>query len=99
MRGTAQRLGVKVPAVGVCDASELEERLHLDEDGRAQALVVAIDPLTVRHRGRIAEPAARDRLPAMCGFREFADTGGLIAYGANLPDRCRRASVYVDRIL
>ena len=60
---------------------------------------MAIDPLTVRHRGRIAEPAARDRLPAMCGFREFADTGGLIAYGANLPDLCRRASVYVDRIL
>ena len=45
----------------------------------AQALVVVIDPLTVRYRGRIAELAAKNRLPAMYGFREFADSDGLMA--------------------
>ena len=66
---------------------------------RAQALVVVVDPLTVRHRARIVELAAKNRLPAVYGFREFADTGGLIAYGVNVPHLCRRAAIYVDKIL
>jgi putative ABC transport system substrate-binding protein len=35
----------------------------------------------------------------MYGFREFVDAGGLMAYGVNVPSLCRRAAVYVDRIL
>jgi hypothetical protein len=37
----------------------------------------------------------RNRLPAMYGFREFVDAGGLLAYGVNVPYLCRRAAVYV----
>jgi putative ABC transport system substrate-binding protein len=66
---------------------------------RAQALVVVVDPLTVRYRGRIVELATTNQLPAMYGFREFVDAGGLIAYGVNLPYLCRRAALYVDKIL
>ena len=43
--------------------------------------------------------AARNRLPAMYGFREFAEAGGLMAFGANLADLYRRAATYVDKIL
>jgi putative ABC transport system substrate-binding protein len=57
------------------------------------------DPLTVRHRGRIVELAANNRLPAMYGFREFVDASGLMAYGVNVAYLCRRAAVYVDKIL
>ena len=60
---------------------------------------MVIDPLTVRYRERIAELATKNRLPAMYGFREFVDVGGLIAYGVNLPDLCRRAAIYVDKIV
>ena len=66
---------------------------------RAQAVVVVVDPLTVTYRWRITELAAKNRLPSMYGFREFADAGGLMTYGANLPDLCRRAAIYVDKIL
>jgi putative ABC transport system substrate-binding protein len=66
---------------------------------RAQALIVLVDPLTVRYRDRIVELAMRNRLPAMYGFREFVDAGGLIAYGVNVPHLCRRAAVYVDKII
>jgi putative ABC transport system substrate-binding protein len=38
-------------------------------------------------------------LPAVYGFREFADAGGLMAYGVNVPSLCRRAAVYVEKIL
>jgi ABC-type uncharacterized transport system substrate-binding protein len=43
--------------------------------------------------------ALRKRIPALFPEREFADDGGLMAYGPNVPANFRRASVYVDKIL
>jgi putative tryptophan/tyrosine transport system substrate-binding protein len=47
----------------------------------------------------IVKLAAKSRLPAMYGFREFVDAGGLMSYAANLADMYRRAATYVDKIL
>jgi putative tryptophan/tyrosine transport system substrate-binding protein len=41
----------------------------------------------------------QNRIPAIFGFREFADLGGLIAYGASLREQYRRAARFVDKIL
>jgi len=49
--------------------------------------------------GRIAALAAQSRLPAMYGFRQYVDAGGLISYGPNLSDLFKRAATYVDKIL
>ena len=43
--------------------------------------------------------AAKSRLPAMYGTREFVDAGGLMVYGASLRENFRRAATYVDKIL
>src|SRR5262249_22894449 len=51
------------------------------------------------NRQKIATFAAKSRLPAIAGVREFAAAGGLLAYGANLADLTRRAAGYVDKIL
>jgi len=48
---------------------------------------------------RIVDLAAHDRLPAMYQAREFVDAGGLMSYGANLPDLFRQIATYVDKIL
>jgi len=48
---------------------------------------------------RIVRLAASSRLPAMYQAREFVDAGGLMSYGANLPDLFRRTATYVDKIL
>ena len=48
---------------------------------------------------RIVEWAAKSRLPAMYAAREFVEDGGLMSYGASLPDLFRRAATYVDKIL
>jgi putative ABC transport system substrate-binding protein len=45
------------------------------------------------------ELAARHRLPAVYGEREFVEAGGLLFYGASLVDMYRRAAFYVDRIV
>jgi len=99
LRGVAQKLGVKLQPKEVREASGFDSAFAAMNAERAQGLVVAIDPLTARYRGLIAELAAKNRLPAMYGFREFAETGGLMAYGASVADLCRRAATYVDKIL
>ena len=64
----------------------------------ASALITVEDPLTVNHRRQIADFAAKNRLPAIYGLKEFVDAGGLISYGAHLADLQRRAAGYVDKI-
>jgi putative ABC transport system substrate-binding protein len=66
---------------------------------RPDALFVANSPSNYAHRHRIADFAVKSRLPAIYPFREFVEVGGLMSYGANVPDLYRRAAGYVDRIL
>ena len=51
------------------------------------------------NRARITALAAKHRLPAMYGLRDFVDAGGLMAYAPDLAVMCRRAADYVDKIL
>jgi putative ABC transport system substrate-binding protein len=66
---------------------------------RANALIVLRNPLTATHRTRIVDFAAKSRLPAMYGDREFVEAGGLMSYGVNITDLWGRAATYVDKIL
>jgi putative ABC transport system substrate-binding protein len=60
---------------------------------------VAAGALTDSHPRRLAELAARIRVPAMYGARGFVEAGGLVSYSANFSDNYRRAAVYVYKIL
>jgi putative ABC transport system substrate-binding protein len=66
---------------------------------RPDALFVANSPSNYANRQRIVDFAIRRRLPAVYPFREMVEGGGLMSYGANVPDLYRRAAGYVDRIL
>jgi len=66
---------------------------------RAGALMVLTDIVFITHRRAIVELAARYRLPAVYGEREYVNDGGLMSYGPNLEDMYRRAAVYIDKIL
>jgi putative ABC transport system substrate-binding protein len=46
----------------------------------------------VRYRAQIVDLAAQRRLPALDGLREFVEAGGLMAYGSNVAEMCRRAT-------
>jgi putative ABC transport system substrate-binding protein len=66
---------------------------------RADALYVVIDPVVLARRTLIGTMALAARLPTVHGSREFATEGGLISYGANLPDSYRRVAEFADKIL
>jgi putative ABC transport system substrate-binding protein len=66
---------------------------------RVGALLVVSDSIFNSHRRRLADLAARSRLPAAYGVRESVEAGGLMSYGASFLDLYRRAATYVDRIL
>jgi putative ABC transport system substrate-binding protein len=65
----------------------------------ANAVVVVPDGMFYDYRRDVAVLVNAARLPAIYPEREYADDGGLMVYGANVPDNCRRAADYVDRIL
>jgi putative ABC transport system substrate-binding protein len=95
----AGTLGVKVQALEVRAAEEVERAFAAMTRERAGALVVLPDPVFYNHRVRVAELAAKHRLPAMYGIAEHAEVGGLMAYAADLRENWRRAATYVDKIL
>jgi putative ABC transport system substrate-binding protein len=57
------------------------------------------DPLTYELRRQIADLAAKNRLPPVSASKEWVEAGGLMSYGANYADSCRRAATFVDKIL
>ena len=66
---------------------------------RAAALLVLPDPFFGNELAQISKLAAHNWLPAVYVRREFAEAGGLLAYGPSFPDNYRRAATYVDKIL
>jgi len=66
---------------------------------RVGALLVLSDAIFSSHRTRLADLAARSRLPAAYGVRESVEAGGLMSYGPSILDSYRQAATYVDRIL
>ena len=64
-----------------------------------EALLVGDGPTLNSARADIISIVARLRLPVMYGFREFADAGGLMSYGCNLPDAYRQMARLVVKIL
>jgi len=65
---------------------------------RQQALIALADSLMIFHVKKLADLSLKHRLPTIFGFREFADAGGLMSYGASLQWAYRRAASYVDKI-
>jgi ABC-type uncharacterized transport system substrate-binding protein len=80
-------------------ADEFDNAFAALTSQRAGALLVVPDALFLLHRARIADLAAKRRIPAMYGLREHVDAGGLVFYGASLRDSFRRAAIYVDKII
>lgn len=100
IEGAAQRLRVELHLAGVQDPTALEPTVSDLVRKGVRALVVFPDGMFLAQTRQIVALAARHRLPAMYGLREYAEAGGLMAYGANLAEMHRQLSAsIVDKIL
>jgi putative ABC transport system substrate-binding protein len=95
----APPLKIKLTALAVHSAAEIESRVSEFAKEPNGGLIVLPHAITVEHRNVIVGLAARYRLPALYPLRNFAANGGLISYGTNPIDPFRQGASYVDRIL
>jgi putative tryptophan/tyrosine transport system substrate-binding protein len=98
-QAAARALRLQLLSLPVRDPNDLEVAFTAAVKGGAEPLVVIQDTLTNVHRTRIAELAARSRLPAVYGSTPFVEAGGLISYGSSITGNYRRAAYFVDKIL
>ena len=98
-KSAAPGLGVKMLFVAVSSSDEFDSAFAAMMRERPDAFTMSADPLHQLHIGWIIEFLAKNRLPAMYMLRENVIAGGLMSYGASVPDLFRRAASYVHKIL
>jgi len=97
-QAAARTLGLEFDALEIRRAEDIVPAFEAIK-GRTQALYVCPDGLVDANKVRINTSALGARLPTMHGYREYVEAGGLMSYGAKLPEMYRRAADYVDKIL
>jgi putative ABC transport system substrate-binding protein len=99
IQSVAPSVGMDVSAINVRDADEIEGDIADFARSSNGGLILTASALANAHRDLIIALAARHKLPAVYYRRHFVTSGGLISYGYDIIDQCRRAAGYVDRIL
>jgi len=95
----ARRFGIEVQSLEVRSPDDFDGAFEKIRRRRPDALIEVEDPLTNSLHKRILEFAAAEQLASFHGTGEEVEAGGLISYGASIPDLFRRAAGYVDKIL
>jgi putative tryptophan/tyrosine transport system substrate-binding protein len=99
VEAAAPLFSVEATGAPVHHASDIEPAISSLVREPGGGLIVLPDAFTVSHLKQIIELAARYRLPATYGVRDYADDGGLMSYGTDPIDLWKRAASYVDQIL
>jgi putative ABC transport system substrate-binding protein len=96
---TCQMLGIESVPAEVRTPDDLDMAFHALASERVEAIIVLVDGMAFQERNRIAALVAAARLPAIYGFRDHVDAGGLGSYGVNLDENFHRSATYVHKIL
>jgi putative ABC transport system substrate-binding protein len=99
VQDAARAKAVQLPILKAGTESEIDAAFASLVQQQAGALVVAADAFFFRRREQLVALGARDAVPAIYQFREFAASGGLISYGPSLNAASRQAGTYAGRIL
>jgi putative ABC transport system substrate-binding protein len=97
--GSASSLGIALVTAYARNVAEIEEALDALARQPNGGLIVPPGAAITSHRELVSGLAARYRLPAIYGFRNWVAAGGLISYGPDVLDLYRQPASYVDRIL
>jgi len=95
----ARAVGVTIEVIEVRDLGNLDAVAERIMRANVQGLFVGFAPFWLSARTQITVMVHRLNLPAVYGWREFADAGGLMSYGPNLPELYRQSARLVDKIV
>jgi putative ABC transport system substrate-binding protein len=95
----AKTLGISLQTLSVRKPDELDDAFKAMHERQVDALIIQASAMFFGVRSRLAETAAKYRIPTMASERAFAKAGCLITYGTDFADNFRRAAEYVDKIL
>jgi putative ABC transport system substrate-binding protein len=98
-QAAGQRLSIEIQSLEVRSPDDFNDAFEKVRWQRPDALIEVEDPLTNSLHKRIVEFAAAEHLPSLHGVGQEVEAGGLISYGASIPDLFHRAAGYVDKIL
>ncbi len=101
VEAVGRALGIQIQSlvVRVGRLETLESAFSAISQERSDGLLVGPSSVINRNRARLAEFTAKRGLPTIYSQGRFVDAGGLMSYGASVPDIMRRAATYVDKIL
>lgn len=99
LRSAASPSGLQMLVLEARNLAEMENAFATIVERRANALLVTSDRLFNLERQRLVELAARNAMPTIYPWRDFADAGGLMSYGNSLTDAFRQGGLYAGRIL
>jgi putative ABC transport system substrate-binding protein len=99
VEGAARAFNVRIQILQARGPSEFAGAFSAAAKTQADALFVLGDPMFFGARARIVEFAVKSHLPMMAIQSEYAEAGGLLAYGSDQRDSFRRAATYVDKLL
>ena len=95
----AGAFGVKLQFLDVLSPEDIEPAFRRTVETRADTFLAQGSGILNAQRTKVADLAAKTRLPGMYYAAEFVDAGGLMFYGVDFPDLHRRAAIYVDKII
>jgi putative ABC transport system substrate-binding protein len=98
-KAAAQGFSLHLQSLEVQTIQDIEKGFAEMAKVQPNALIVLLSPLVTLHSKRIVEQAMKQHLPGIYPTRQFAEEGGLMAYGPLIGDLYRRAATYVDKIL
>jgi ABC-type uncharacterized transport system substrate-binding protein len=99
VQAAAQANNLQLWLINASTPAEIDEAFAAIATQRPDALLIGGDPFYLVQRQKIAALVARSGLVAVYSSRDFADAGGLISYGTNIPSSYRQAGIYTGRIL
>jgi len=99
IEAAARALALDLRFVEVRGANDLDNAFAAISTARSGAILTLSDPVTFTLLKRIVELTIKHRVPSMHLQAEYADAGGMVAYGPSYAELYRRAATYVDKIL
>ena len=99
IESAGERIGLKLHSVILRSPDDLAAAFQAAARAGAEAVFVLDDTALTRQRGEIVKVATAHSLPVVARYKDFADSGALIASGPNLSVVYRRAAYYIDKLL